>query len=433
MQPAATGSSLERPSQTIRHETLLDAYRRCRLTTEGLAAPLTPEDQTIQSMPDTSPTKWHLAHTTWFFETFLLTPFLSGYRSFDPRFGFLFNSYYEAVGTRHPRPQRGLLSRPTSADVICYREAVDDAMAELLSPDRTPCEHLTPLIELGINHEQQHQELILTDILHAFNCNALRPAYRSLDAVRAPPRTASSAWIDFAGGLYVIGHAGKAFAFDNEGPRHTVFLQPFRLATRPVTNEEWQRFIDDDGYQRSELWLSDGWAIVQAEGWTCPLYWTISELGQALTMTLGGLRPIEPAAPVCHISFYEADAFARWSGKRVPTEAEWEVAGRDLPIDGNMLATGALQPMPDRGHSGEMRQMFGDVWEWTASPYAPYPGFRAVPGAIGEYNGKFMCNQMVLRGGSCVTPDGHLRPTYRNFFYPHQRWQFSGVRLAEDG
>jgi ergothioneine biosynthesis protein EgtB len=413
-------------------EELFERYRRARADTQSIAAPLTAEDQVVQSMPDASPTKWHLAHTTWFFETFLLAPLLPGYRVFNDRYCYLFNSYYEAVGARHPRPQRGLLTRPSLEEVQRYRAHVDDAMESLLARRSDP-ERLSFLILLGVNHEQQHQELMLTDILHAFACNPMCPAYRQRQPKRVPAGDLDQQWLAYRGGLCDIGHGGGGFAFDNEGPRHRIFLRPFRLATRPVTNGEWQAFIDDGGYCRPELWLSDGWAAVQSEGWCGPLYWP-SVGGNPATMTLAGLQPIEPAAPVCHVSYYEADAFARWAGKRLPTEAEWEIAAREVPVQGNTLGTGALRPLPDGHHSsGGSRQMFGDVWEWTSSPYTPYPGYRPAAGAIGEYNGKFMCNQMVLRGGSCVTPDGHIRATYRNFFYPHQRWQFSGLRLAEDG
>jgi ergothioneine biosynthesis protein EgtB len=293
---------------------------------------------------------------------------------------------------------------------------------------------MASLVELGINHEQQHQELMLTDILHAFSCNPLLPAYHTPESFAAHSTACLQTWLAYPAGLYDVGHCGEGFAFDNEGPCHRVFVRPFKLAVRPVTNDEWQAFDGEGGYRRSELWLSDGWAAVQSEGWSGPLYWR-AEKGGTLTMTLAGPQPVDPAAPVCHVSYYEADAYARWAGKRLPTEAEWEIGARALPPRGNTLGTGALRPLPAAGEGSATgpAQMFGDVWEWTSSPYTPYPGYRPPDGAIGEYNGKFMCNQMVLRGGSCVTPDGHVRPTYRNFFYPHQRWQFSGVRLAEDG
>lgn len=416
-----------------------ELYYRTRGDTRTIAAPLSAEDQAVQSMPDASPTKWHLAHTTWFFETFLLAPYMPGYRHFDPRYGYLFNSYYESVGARHPRPERGLLTRPSTADVDRYRAHVDHAMDDLFAAwQRSDASDPLPpfLVSLGINHEQQHQELMLTDILHAFSCNPLKPAYRAdlvwpnepVDGARAT----RSGWHVYPAGVYEVGHAAQGFAFDNEGPRHRVYLRSFRIATTLVTNGDWLAFIEDGGYRRPELWLSDGWAALQAERWEAPLYWC-SEAGERLAMTFGGMQRIDLGAPVCHVNYYEADAFARWAGKRLPTEAEWELAARDLPPQGNTLGTDALRPLPAAADdSGGPRQIFGDVWEWTSSPYAPYPGYRPIAGAIGEYNGKFMCNQMVLRGGSCVTPDGHVRASYRNFFYPHQRWQFSGLRLAED-
>jgi ergothioneine biosynthesis protein EgtB len=418
----------ERPADLSR------AYVETRALSLALSQPLSPEDMTVQSMADASPTKWHLAHTTWFFETFVLCPFGRDYRVFDGTFGFLFNSYYEALGARHPRPERGLLTRPTVDEVLCYRRHVDEAIGMLLvegGQNAETGETMEALITLGIHHEQQHQELILTDIAHAFSRNPLRPAYRPAPV----PSTAAAppvAWIERPGGLVEIGHGGKDFAFDNEGPRHRVFLAPYRLASRPVSNGEWIRFIADGGYRRPELWLSDGWARAMAEGWLAPLYWEEDDEGCFRTFGLRGMGPVEEAAPVCHISFYEADAFARWAGKRLPTEAEWEDAAHSLEPLGNTLGSGHLAPRPGTPTPG-LHQMFGDVWEWTGSAYQPYPGFRPAAGAVGEYNGKFMCNQMVLRGGSCVTPDGHVRATYRNFFYPHQRWQFSGVRLVEGG
>ena len=417
---------------------LLSQLCATRQDSENLAAPLSPEDQTVQSMPDASPTKWHLAHTTWFFETFILSPLKPGYRVFDASFGYLFNSYYDAVGARHPRPQRGLLTRPSAAQVRDYRAHVDRALIDFIAAaDDKQWRLAAPLIVLGINHEQQHQELLLTDILHLLSLNPLKPAYRSdstpaFSSAAIPPLS----WIAFPGGVNEIGFAGDGFAFDNEGPRHQVLLPPFRLASRLTTNGEWKAFIADGGYRRPELWLSDGWAAVQAEGWTAPLYWQEQDgSGDVLGMTLWGLKRIDDAAPVCHVSYYEADAFARWAGKRLPTEAEWEIAAKDVALAGNTLGPGHLEPRPVRDEAArpqELRQMIGDVWEWTRSPYQPYPGFTPAPGAVGEYNGKFMCNQFVLRGGSCATPEGHVRTTYRNFFYPHQRWQFSGVRLAED-
>jgi len=411
-------------------DTLLARFLEVRALSEALARDLHPEDQTVQSMPDCSPTKWHLAHVSWFFETFLLVPHLPGYVQAHPQFGYLFNSYYEAAGARHPRAARGLLSRPTVAEVSAYRQHVTDAMARLITsaaPDVR--DHVASLVDIGIHHEQQHQELLLMDILNLFAQNPLHPAYRPAET-GAAGAAAPLTFIDYPGGIFEIGHAGADFAYDNEGPRHEVLLRPYRLASRAVTNAEWLAFMADGGYRRPELWLADGWARVRAGDYEAPLYWHRGDAGWG-AMTLAGLRPLDGAAPVVHVSFYEADAFARWAGRRLPSEAEWEVAARDLPLSGTFLEGGALRPLPAQAGPGPA-QMFGDVWEWTASPYAPYPGYRAAPGALGEYNGKFMSSQMVLRGGSCVTPQSHMRATYRNFFYPHQRWAFAGLRLAED-
>ena len=400
-------------------------YASVRELTEALSAPLSPEDQTVQSMPDVSPTKWHRAHTTWFFETFLLQPTTPGYEPFHPAFGYLFNSYYEAVGSRHPRPERGLVSRPGVAEVAAYRSHVDEAMATVLERDD---ERLDWLVTLGLQHEQQHQELLLMDIKHVLSCNPLEPAYLE----RPTPRVASQAtlvgWVEHPGGLVEIGHDGDDFAFDNESPRHAVHLRPFALADRTVTCGDWLAFVDDDGYRRPELWLSDGWALVQAEGWEAPLYWRRDGEGDPWRVfTLTGARPLDPAEPVTHVSYHEADAFARWAGARLPTEAEWEaVASTERAEDGRYLDLDVLHP-----RAGGM-SLHGEVWQWTASAYLPYPGFRPAPGAVGEYNGKFMVSQHVLRGGSCVTPPGHVRTTYRNFFPPASRWPFTGVRLARD-
>jgi len=412
---------------------LLQQFVAVRHATEALTANLTAEDQSIQSMPDVSPTKWHLGHTTWFFETFLLTRFDADYRVFDPAFGYLFNSYYEAAGPRHPRPQRGLLSRPASDIVMAYRDYVSTAMARLTERISEPeWTEVAALLELGIHHEQQHQELILMDIKHVFSMNPLLPAYQApqlqVQAAIGPP-----AWVDFAGGLGEIGHQGFGFAFDNEGPRHKVWLEPFRLATRPVTCGEYLGFIEEAGYQRAEFWLSDGWATVREQGWEAPLYW-LRDGSEWAAFTLSGRRRLNAAEPVCHLSFYEADAFARWAGKRLPTEAEWEFAGEGLPLSGNFADRGHFHPCAEASEDAvpQLRQMYGDVWEWTSSPYTAYPRFRPASGAIGEYNGKFMCNQIVLRGGAAVTPAGHVRGTYRNFFPPSARWAFAGLRLAED-
>jgi ergothioneine biosynthesis protein EgtB len=413
-------------------EAALQRFESVRRESEAIAANLTPEDQSIQSMPDVSPTKWHLAHTTWFFETFILSPLDRRYRVFDPAFAYLFNSYYEAVGPRHPRPERGLLSRPTVDIVGAYRDHVGAAMARFAeTADVAAWGQAAPPIELGLHHEQQHQELMLMDIKHVFSVNPLQPAYQAPAPTVAAPAAALD-WLDFAGGLVEIGHRGNGFAFDNETPRHKVWLEPFRLASRPVTCGEFLEFIAADGYRRPEFWLSDGWATVRAEGWDAPLYWRREQAGWTV-FTLAGRRAVNPAEPVCHVSYYEADAFARWVGKRLPNEAEWEVAAQELPVSGNFADRGIFHPARDPGSAQpQLRQMFGDVWEWTASPYIAYPRFRPAAGAVGEYNGKFMSGQMVLRGGAAVTPAGHMRASYRNFFPPWARWAFAGLRLAED-
>ena len=410
---------------------LLSAYRKLRRRSLVLAAPLSAEDQGAQSMPDASPAKWHLAHTTWFFETFILSA-QPGYAPFDERFGFLFNSYYETLGPRQSRPNRGLMTRPSADTVLAYRNHVDRAMERVLAASALT-EEQRALVALGFSHEEQHQELLLTDILHLFAQNPLRPAYdKTLSLAEANAEPGPLTFTAFEGGVVEIGRKRNAegFAFDNEGPRHQVLLRPYRLADRLTTNGEWLEFMADGGYARPEFWLSDGWALVQAEGWRAPVYW--EQMGEGWSgMTLAGLRPVDPSAPVTHLSFYEADAYAHWRGLRLPTEAEWEHAATDLSVQGNFVDSGDLRPRSPEGEG--LRQMFGDCWEWTSSAYSPYPGFVSAAGAVGEYNGKFMINQMVLRGGSCVTPDGHVRATYRNFFHPHQRWQFSGVRLAADG
>lgn len=411
-----------------------------RQTTLALARPLSAEDCVIQSMPDASPVKWHLAHTTWFFETFLLAPHVAGYQPFNPSFRVLFNSYYHAVGDRHPRPERGMLSRPALDEVLAYRQHVDAAMADVLSTGELAPE-LDALVELGCHHEQQHQELILTDVKHLLSRNPLKPVYQKqwpLTTVGArQPR-----WVAFEEGLREIGHEesdfGPSFSFDNESPRHRVWLEAFQIASHPVTHGDFMAFMDDGGYRRPELWLSNGWDAVVAGGWQAPMYWEHRE-GRWYAFTLHGEVPVEPQAPICHVSFFEAEAFARWANARLPSEAEWEVAARNVPQSGNFLESGALHPLALREASADgtqgaaIAQAFGDVWEWTRSDYAPYPGFRTAAGAVGEYNGKFMCGQYVLRGGSCVTPASHIRTSYRNFFPPQTRWQFSGLRLARDG
>ena len=409
----AQGEALpEIPSCWNDSENLTDLARRygeIRRATEELAAPLSGEDQTVQSMPDASPTKWHRAHTTWFFETFLLIPHLDGYKPFDERFGYLFNSYYEAVGPRHPRPARGMLTRPNIAEVAAYRAHVDAAMARLF--ERNPID-LKDLIDLGLHHEQQHQELLLTDIKHLLSLNPTRPAY--LPAPTPSPSTATPPrWIDVPGGVYRIGHNGEGFAFDNEGPAHDVLLRDFRIADRPVSVAEYLDFMSDGGYRRPEFWLSDGWATVQSQGWEAPFYWHREDEGWS-SFTLHGQRPLTRDEPACHISYYEAAAYAAWAGKRLPTEFEWEAAARLSPPS-------PIRPVSP--HPSPLSPGFSqDVWEWTGSGYFPYPRYKPAPGAVGEYNGKFMVNLMVLRGRSCVTPPAHERLTYRNFFLPASRW-----------
>jgi ergothioneine biosynthesis protein EgtB len=421
------------------------ALAEVRRETLRLAEPLSAEDQMVQSMADASPTKWHLAHTTWFFETFVLAPRAPGYRVFDQRFAYLFNSYYENVGPRHHRPARGLLSRPSLADVLRYRAHVDDAIGRFLLESDFEGDagaELLDALELGLHHEQQHQELILTDIKHALAGNPLAPGYRSEAAQGAPAAPAARSGNDeapplvyraFEGGLVSMGRDGAGFSFDNERPRHRVFLEPFALASRLVTCGEVLDFMADGGYRRPLLWLSAGFEAVTRGGWTAPLYWEERD-GAWWHFTLGGPRPVERAEPVCHVSYYEADAFARWAGARLPTEAEWERAAADAPVAGSFVESGRLHPAPDstQGEGPALAQLYGEAWQWTASAYAPYPGFVTAPGALGEYNGKFMVGQMVLRGGSCASPRSHLRATYRNFFPPEARWQFSGVRLARD-
>ena len=414
-------------SRTAERDAWASRYAAVRSESLRLAAPLSPEDQQIQSMPDVSPTKWHLAHVTWFFETFLLQPHLKGYAPFDPVFGYLFNSYYEAVGERHPRAQRGLLSRPPLQHVLAYRAHVDAAMGRLIGEAPAPAwAEIQPLVELGLHHEQQHQELILMDIKHVFWTNPLAPAY-----VPTPPAPTSPAlpleWLDFDGGLVEIGHDGRGFAFDNEGPRHKTWIEPYRLASRLSTCGEYLAFIEDGGYRRPELWLSDGWAAVGREGWSAPLYWRPGQDGGWEIFTLGGMKPLDAAEPVSHLSYYEADAFGRWAGVRLPTEAEWEAAAPAAPPPHSERRN---HPAPAR--AGGLQQMIGELWQWTMSPYVAYPRYRTPEGAVGEYNGKFMSGQMVLRGGAAATPEGHIRPTYRNFFPPGARWAFSGVRFAAD-
>jgi ergothioneine biosynthesis protein EgtB len=403
-------------------------FEETRGQTEALCAALETEDYGLQPVPDVSPAKWHLAHTTWFFENFLLASHRPGYQRFHPAFHYLFNSYYIQAGKFHPRVSRGDLSRPTVSEVYRYRRQVTDAVLDLLSgPGSGDAGSLADIVTLGINHEQQHQELLLTDIKYSLSLNPLEPVYQE----RAEPAQLAThapgvTWRQFDAGVREVGHQGGGFCFDNELPRHPVYLGAFRIADRPVTNGEYLAFVEDGGYARPELWLSDGWDAVREHGWQGPLYWQRRDDGWCC-FTLAGTRSLDGAEPVCHVSYYEADAFARWAGKRLPTEEEWEHAAALQPVRGNFLESGRLQPAPVREPG-----FYGDVWQWTRSAYLPYPGFRPLPGAIGEYNGKFMSSQMVLRGGSCATPQSHIRASYRNFFQPYQRWQFMGIRLAED-
>lgn len=411
--------------------TMAECYLDVRCRTAVLCKPLETEDYVIQAMPSASPAKWHLAHTSWFFETFLLEPFELAHRPYHPDYRYLFNSYYEQLGKMHPRPQRGQLSRPTVDEIYRYRARIDEQMLELL--DSAPAGQRGEIgrrVGIGLQHEQQHQELLLTDLQYNFSVNPLRPAYRA-DLPELPNGAVESLdWVEFPGGISELGYAGEGFAWDNEQPRHQVLLRPFRMATRLVTAGEYLEFMSEGGYQRPELWLSDGWGCLKESGWQAPLYWEKRDNGW-WHFTLAGMQRLQPTQPVCHVSYYEADAYARWAGVRLPTEAEWEHAARSLPVTGNLADSGYLQPLPAPAGAG-LQQVFGDLWEWTASPYTAYPGFRPPEGALGEYNGKFMANQMVLRGGSCATPAGHIRASYRNFFYPQERWQFQGVRLADD-
>ncbi len=418
-----TTIALPQPDAAIR-PSLRERFTEIRGTSLGITDGLSPEDQMLQSMPDASPTKWHLAHTTWFFETFILQACVPTYKPFDPRYKFLFNSYYKQLGSHPYRGARGLMSRPSLQQVHAYRDYVERA---LLSYVESAEGSVLDLVELGLNHEQQHQELIMTDIKHALWSSPLRPetAGKNSRQLSVP----QVRWIDFAAGMYGIGHEGGGFAFDNEAPRHEVFLQDFRIASRPVTNGEYLEFIRDNAYSRPELWLSDGWDTLCRERWGAPLYWEQRDDGSWWQFTVTGLKELDEAEPVCHVSFYEADAYARWSGARLPREQEWELAATRMPSRGTFLEDHVFHPQPSPGRGSQ--QIFGDVWEWTASPYIAYPGFKPAAGLVGEYNGKFMCNQMVLRGGSCATPSSHIRATYRNFFPPQARWQFSGIRLAQ--
>jgi len=412
---------------------LADRFEAVRRATVALAEGLSAEDCVVQSMTLASPVKWHLAHTSWFFETFILEN-ANGFEPYDPSFRVLFNSYYNTVGEQYSRPDRGLLTRPALERVLDYRNHVESLMRSCFDdPDRARTRvPLATLVEIGLQHEQQHQELIVTDLKHLLSCNPLHPVYRDCPE---PPRekTGPVRWIAYTEGARSIGHEGDGFRFDNETPRHRTFVDGFELASRTVTNAEYLEFVEDGGYRRPELWLADGWDVARSRGWKAPEYW-IERDGRWMSFTLGGLRELRLDEPVCHVSYYEADAFARWSGARLPTEAEWEVASSEVEIDGNFVESGYFHPVPpsSAGAAGSSEQLLGNLWEWTASPYVPYPGYRPPEGALGEYNGKFMCNQIVLRGGSCATPRSHIRPTYRNFFYPDARWQFGGIRLARD-
>ncbi|PQA86183.1 ergothioneine biosynthesis protein EgtB [Hyphococcus luteus] len=414
--------------------TILESFTRVRAASEALARPLSPEDCMLQSMEAASPVKWNLAHTSWFFETFILQPHAAGYRSYHPEFGFLFNSYYNQIGEMHPRPIRGLVSRPSLEDVYSYRAHVNEALTAFLEKaDEDALAAVTGLVTLGCAHEEQHQELLVTDLQHAMSYNALKPVVYEDAAADIRHAAPAMTWRRMEGGVCDIGWPGGGFAFDNEGPRHKTYLHPFELANRPVTNVEYLEFMEDGGYDTPDHWLSDGWDMVQREGWRAPLYWRKAD-GEWRRYSLFGEREIDPHAPVCHVSHYEAAAYASWAGARLPTEFEWEAAASLFPVEGRFMEAGAPRspaaaPQPQ---DNELLQLFGDVWEWTASAYLPYPGFAVADGAVGEYNGKFMSGQMVLKGGSAATPADHIRVSYRNFFPPDARWQFSGFRLARD-
>lgn len=435
MKPKSPSATLE-PDPRLENG-LAAQFTRVREQTESLAADLSAEDCMVQSMPDASPTKWHMAHTTWFWETFLLTPHLKGYKPLDAEYRTLFNSYYNAVGDRPQRDMRGVFSRPSLDDVYAYRQYVDQFMLQLLHHDLP--QDLAAVVTLGLNHEQQHQELVVTDIKHGLWSNSLRPAYAERHITENGNGTAKQQWLEYGEGLFHIGHEGEEFAFDNEMPRHKVYVEDFQIASRLITNAEYMQFILDGGYRRADLWLSEGWETVRTQGWRAPLYWERNDKDDIwLNYTAQGMRPVALDEPVCHVSYFEAAAFARWAGDRLPSEAEWEVAAAKPAenLAGNFLESGNFHPQSasheDRDPDSVLQQMFGDCWEWTRSSYEPYPGYKPAVGALGEYNGKFMCNQYVLRGGSCATPQSHIRASYRNFFPAHARWQFSGIRLAKD-
>jgi ergothioneine biosynthesis protein EgtB len=421
-------------ASSTRAESLLARFHEIRNFTNALCANLEPEDFVVQSMPDVSPTKWHLAHTTWFFETFILKKFVSEYHAEVPEYAYLFNSYYNAAGDMHRRDLRGLISRPTVRDAQRYRASIDAHIDNLLSDaDEDLIDQIEPILILGFHHEQQHQELLVTDIKHVFAQNPLYPVFRERQIDIATPKPAPMRFLDFEETTVEIGHDGSGFSYDNESPRHRALVPAFSIASRPVTNGEYIAFIEDNGYARPEFWLSLGWMTVNEHGWQAPLYW-VKRDGAWWNFTLSGFRPVDESEPVTHVSYFEADAFANWAGARLPTEFEWERAASDYPVEGNFVENEAFHPRPAPAsvQARDLHQMFGDVWEWTRSAYSPYPGYRAAPGALGEYNGKFMCNQYVLRGGSCATSRTHIRRTYRNFFQPEKRWQFTGIRLARD-
>ncbi|MFP4610931.1 MAG: ergothioneine biosynthesis protein EgtB [Thiohalophilus sp.] len=423
-------ASMESAAPQTDSQELRSAYQRLRKASELICEPLFIDDYGVQTMPDVSPPKWHLAHVSWFFETFLLKPFVDDYREFHPDYVRLFNSYYEQVGVYHPRPQRGLLSRPTVDEIYTYRAHVDAAMLQLIDSGRVEADaQIRERLVTGLHHEQQHQELLLTDIKHILGMNPLRPAYRECELPQGMVQPLD--FIRFTGGLKKLGADEDDFAYDNERPRHDIWQPPFRIASRPITNGEYIDFIEDGGYLHPELWLADGWAAIKAGQFRAPLYWENRD-GQWWHYTLGGMQPVDLHAPVAHVNYFEANAYASWAGKRLPSEAEWETAVENLPVEGNLRNSGYLQPLAADAAAPGLSKMYGDVWEWTQSAYGPYPGYRQAEGALGEYNGKFMCGQYVLRGGSCVTPADHIRRTYRNFFYPGDQWQFSGIRLAED-
>ncbi len=430
---ASKTESSEKNSNT--RTEIIESYKKVRQFTHTLAEPLEIEDYVVQSMPDVSPTKWHLAHTSWFFETFVLSKALTEYKSPNPQYAYLFNSYYVQAGERYYRPKRGLISRPTVEETYNYRNHVDESMLQFMeNADREEWMELGPVIEIGIHHEQQHQELIVTDIKHVLSENPLHPKYiDNKKSGKASENPKELSWIGFEEGLFDIGNQGGGFGYDNEFPEHKVYLAPYMLASRLITNAEYIEFMEDGGYETPEIWLSEGWAAVEENNWKAPLYWK-KHNGEWMQFTLSGLRPVEPDEPVTHVSYFEADAFARWAGSRLPTESEWEVAASNLDIEGNFADNLNFHPIGlDAGsNGGVLKQMYGDVWEWTQSSYSAYPGYKTPPGALGEYNGKFMCNQMVLRGGSCATSKSHIRKTYRNFFPTNARWQFMGIRLAKD-